>query len=114
MTGQPDPKDKKITELEKRVDELEGEKPLMVAIALEILIGIFGVYEIGHLISKRWVSGILLFGFSFFWLFVEGITKDVILRGKYPTGLCALAFHAPIVLVSILLLRKNKVNKRIE
>lgn len=84
------------------------KKPSTFALIVEIGLGLFGLYGIGHLLSKRWVSGILLFLFSFVWLVVEGITKDVILRGNYPTGLCALAFHSPIILISIKILMNTK------
>ena len=117
MIDQPDQKEEKISELEKRVKELEGkettntEKPIKtktIAIVVEFVLGILGIYGIGHLIAKRWTSGILFFIFSFFWLFIEGITKDVLLAGNYPTGLCGLAFHAPVVIVSLFILKKRK------
>ena len=65
-----------------------------------------GIYGIGHLLTKRWTSGLLLFFFSFIWLFVEGIVKDVVLRGNFQSGLCALAFHLPVILISIKILSK--------
>jgi len=117
MKEQSDHREQRIAELEKKVNELEGKKPTdeekptktkTIALVAECVLGILGIYGIGHLIAKRWVSGILFFIFSFFWLFVEGFTKDAILMGNYPTGLCALAFHGPVVIISLLILKKNK------
>jgi len=81
-------------------------KPSSIAIAIEVILGILGFYGIGHLMSKRWMAGVGFLLFSFLWLFIEGITKDIFLAGNYPAGLCALAFHLPVMLISVSILRK--------
>jgi hypothetical protein len=91
-----------------QTDKMRKNRPSTLAIIIEVGLGLFGIYGVGHLISRRWLSGILLFLFSFFWLFIEGITKDVFLRGNYPAGLCALVFHTPIIVISLIVIRKPK------
>lgn len=90
-------------------EDKKGPKPL--AFVLEIIFGIFGIYGIGHFLARKWTSGLLLFFFSFIWLVIEGIAKDVIFRGNYPPGLCALAFHAPVVFFSITILTKSQLKQ---
>jgi hypothetical protein len=91
-----------------QIDEVRKNRPSTLAIIIEVGLGLFGIYGVGHLFSRWWLSGILLFLFSFVWLFIEGITKDVFLRGNYPAGLCALVFHAPIIVISLIIIRKPK------
>jgi hypothetical protein len=95
-----------------RDNQPNKNKVSSVSIIIEIVIGLFGIYGIGHLLSRRWVSGVLFLLFSFFWLVVEGVTKDVIFRGDFSSGLCALVFHVPIVIISIAILKKSKNKSR--
>lgn len=83
--------------------------PSRAAVLVEIVLGVLGVYGLGHLLCKRWLPGIALLLFSPLWLVVEGYTKDVLLAGDYPVGTCALGFHVPIMLASVAILSRRRV-----
>ena len=74
---------------------------------IELIFGLFGIFGIGHLFCKRWVSGIIFVLFSFIFSVFIGIIKDVILHGNYPPGTFALCIRVPVVFVSVLILNKQ-------
>lgn len=87
------------------VPQAEQTKPTkrstIIAI-IELTIGLFGFFGIGHLLIGRLIRGILLLLFSVIWLTTEIIVKDRIISPVYGDipGLVAAFFHLPFALIS--------------
>lgn len=84
-----------------------------IAVGVEIILGLLGIYGLGHFLARRWRSGLGFLLFTPLWLFVEGVTKDVLLAGNYPVGWCALTFHMPVMYISVILLEGRRIGQRI-